>query len=147
MVVLYPWEHPVEFAFMLAIFLASLLVLNFLVFKPTLKILMEREKQLAGMEKEAKYFEELYENKLTKYNDLMDEARKLAKLAREDILKHARQEVDEIMAEARDLADKKVSEAKNLIHKEYLKARSDVNEISKTLAGQIVGKITEKKVA
>ena len=138
------WDH---FGALAVIFLASLLVLNHFVFKPTLLILKERDNRMNGMTKEAKYFAEQYEEKLNAYNQLMTEARQLARQKREEILKVAEQEQREILGEARKIAEASVSQAKTEISIQTKEAKLQLRKNAELISGNIVEKVLKRKVA
>lgn len=129
------------------VFISTILVLNTLVFKPTLKILAERRKRTEGSDKEVKHFSESTQVKLKEYEALMMEARTVARGARDEILKQADLQQKEIVNAARAQADKSMSVAKTQIQKETETARSELKTIATELAQSIKNKIVERKVA
>ena len=111
------------------IFIVSLMILHNFVFKPTLKILAEREKRTKGLDKDANYFKEQSIQKLEEYNRLMADAVKLGRDMREKILKEAAQEKNELITKARVEAEKHVTILRAEIAGEATAANN-------TLAGQ-----------
>ena len=132
---------------MWGIFFASFLVLHFLVFKPTLKILAVRAKGTVGMQKDAVYFTEQAEIKLKEYEALMTEARQVARENRDATLKKAQTEQKQIIGQAREEAERTISSAKGEISKQSREARAGLKTESESLAAQMVAKLMERKVA
>lgn len=129
------------------IFITSLLVLNHLVFKPTLKILNERHKRTVGFEKDAKYYSEQSAIKLKEYESLMADARNLAREARENILKSATGHQREIISEARNIAENELALIKKQISEETRIAREKLSQESESLATEIASQLIQRKVA
>lgn len=139
--------HFNQFLVSLTIFLASLAVLNFLVFKPTLEILREREKRLSGMTKEAKLFEAKTHQKLDAYNKLMDEARLVARHAREEILRTAEAQQKEVVNQARSVSEAMINSAKQAMTAQTNEARFKLRQTAQELAKGMVDRILKRKVA
>lgn len=139
--------HLNQFLFSLLIFLSSLAVLNFFVFKPTLEILREREKRLSGMTKEAKIFEAKTHQKFEAYNKLMDEARLVARRAREDILRTAETQQKEVINQARSVSEGVISSAKQSMTAQTNEARFKLRQTAQELAKNMVDRILKRKAA
>lgn len=132
---------------MFIFFLASLFVLNVFVFKPTLKILNERENRLQGMEKEARRLEAECQEKLALYTSAMDKAKQEARHIRDDILKVANEEQKAVITQARDRAEKMIGEAKDVLVNETNQARSELKQSAEKLSSEMAEKILKRKVA
>lgn len=129
---------------MLLIFLVNYFVLSTLVFKPTLKILNERYKKLGGMTKEADYFTSEFQKKYDEYQGLMEEARHIARHAREEILKGAEQEKQEILGNARKYAEERLNKARADLASNVDQARGDLKSQAQVISDQIVSKVLGK---
>lgn len=140
-------ELAIQISIMLLIFLVNLFAMATLVFKPTLRILKERHKRFSGMRKEAEYFIEQFETKLGEYNGLMEEAKHIARLAREDILKKAEAEKQEILTVARKAAEAQITEARKQLNSDVENARANLKHNVEELSSQMVAKILGKKAA
>lgn len=134
-------------AFMFGLFLATLLVLNVYVFKPTLAILKEREHRLKGMAQEAEFFLRQHDFKCEAYKNLMGEARVLARQKREEILKLAEIEQREILTEATHAADVFIQDAKSNISQQTKEASLKLKTSAESLADNMVGKLLKRQVA
>lgn len=132
---------------MWVIFIASYFVLNTLVFKPTLKIIAERERLTKGKTKEIEFFKQDSEIKFKEYEALMAEARSLAKISRDEILRAAEAEQKEILGQARSEAESTMEEVKAQIASEIISAREGLKSKTDQLAEEMVKKLTERKVA
>lgn len=132
---------------MLVIFLLNFVVLSNLVFKPTLKILAARNKKFAGLNQEAKKLEERVNSKWNEYEGLLEEARHVARMAREDILKQAEAEKQIIVTKARDGAETQLTSARQDIVQQTTAARMDLKTKIQDLSKDIVAKILGQKAA
>ena len=141
------WALLTQIGVMLVIFLFNLLVLRALVFKPTLKILFERRKRFEGLNAESKALQERVALQLAKYEGLMEEARHMARKAREEILLSAEKERQAVLNDARQTIEKQLASARADLVREVEKARQDLQKTSADLAGQIVAKVLNKKAA
>lgn len=139
--------NPGHFAFMFGLFLATLLVLNVYIFKPTLAILKEREHRLKGMAQEAEFFLKQHEHKCEAYKNLMGEAKILARQKREEILKLAEIEQREILTEATHAAETFIQDAKANISKQTKEASLHLKTSAESLANGMVEKLLKRQVA
>ena len=129
------------------IFMLSVFTLNTLVFKPTLQILEARHSKTVGLDKEVAYFKEQTEVKFKEYEVLMNEARNLARISRDEILKAADNEQSEIIKIARDESESTLNKIKDKIDAEYKTAQSGLKSDAVKLSEEIVEKLLERKVA
>lgn len=132
---------------MMVIFLASFLVLDYLVFKPTQLILKERKRRSTGLSKDAHHYQEKANQKLKEYEGLMNDARSKARRARDEMLKSAQAEKRDILAGARAEAEKYLSTVKAEIARESQAALFKLRGESQALAGQMVETLLKRKVA
>ncbi len=136
-----------QIGIMLVIFLLNFVVLANLVFKPTLKILAARDKKFSGLNQEAKKLEERVNRKWNEYEGLLEEARHVARMAREDILKQAEVEKQSIITKARDDAETQLTAARQDIGQQTTVARQDLKTKIQDLSKDIVAKILGQKAA
>jgi F-type H+-transporting ATPase subunit b len=129
---------------MWVIFMVAAVMLNALIFKPTLKIIKQRQKLTVGMDKDVNYFQNQTQIKLEEYEALMQEAKKLARTAREDILKTAESEQKEIVGQARKEADGHLAGIRTTIQQESEQAKATLVQGADVLADSIVDKLVKK---
>lgn len=139
--------HPEQILIMFVVFMASVAVLNVLVFRPTVALLAERERRLSGLSTQAKSLEEQCSRKLDTYNKQMEEARAAARTAREDVLKTAEAEQKHLIVKARTNAEAAVSSAKQAIGAEAAESRMKLKQHAQELSKAMVEKILKRKVA
>jgi len=136
-----------QIGIMLVVFLVNFFILSNLVFKPTLKILALRHKRWSGLNEETKTLEERLTVKISEYHSLLEEARHVARMAREDILKQAEKEKQDILKKARADSEKQIALARQTIASDTASARQQLKTNAQDLAREIVTKILGKKAA
>lgn len=129
------------------IFIASVFILNTLVFKPTLRILSKRKQMTVGLKKDVGYFQDQTSIKLKEYESLMGETRKMAQAAREKVVKAADAEQREILEAAKAEAERYLDGVKTTIKRESEDALKTLREDSKNLAQEIVDKLFDRRAA
>lgn len=132
---------------MWVIYVTSLIVLNFLVFQPTLKLFQKRKDLTVGLDQETENFKTQTLVQVNEYEMLFAEAKKVAKTAREAILKSAEAEQKEIISLARQKVDGQILTIKDQIKKESSVALSQLREESKQIAGIILDKLMDRRAA
>ena len=123
------------------IFMAVFVCLNQLVFKPTLEILEKRRNQGEGLEEKSKALNEENQQKLVSYQTQITEARYAAGLAREAILKSARDEERRMVEAARQVAEARLKELRFVIEKEKQEAMGQLKKDVTTLSAEMVKRI------
>ncbi len=123
------------------IFMSSLIVLNYLVFKPSLRILKERDQRTVGMAKDAQYFNQQTQIKAKEYEAIITEARNNARKERDEILKVAAVKQKQIISAARDEAEKHLKGVKTEIAGESAQARLTIRGQAQNLSDEIVRKL------
>lgn len=139
--------HLDQIIVMFFVFFASITVLNLLVFKPTLKILQERDHHLVGLEKKAHNLESQYTEKFAAYTRLMDEAKVKARQARDAILKTAETEQKQVLAAARTESESLIVSAKHDLSLQTQEARLKLRAYSQDLAKNMVASVLKRKAA
>ncbi|HWP93617.1 MAG TPA: ATP synthase F0 subunit B [Thermodesulfobacteriota bacterium] len=128
----------------MVIFLASIFILNSLLFKPLLGLVDKREQLTTGTIEEAKKLEEKVGQIIEEYNSKLNEARaraleernetrRQAQVLHEEMIKKAREEAQALLEEAKHKLELETSEIKG-------KIRSDVETIARDMASRILGK-------
>lgn len=132
---------------MFILFVLSLIVLNRLIFKPTIGILEERDKQTVGLERQIARFEEHARIKRQEYEALLADAHALARNGRDEILKAADTQQKEIIDEARQEAEKYLEQVQREIAEQTGVAQSRLKEKARELAREISKRLLEKTAA
>lgn len=123
------------------IFISILVVLNTLVFKPTLALLAERRKHSVDLHKKAETLQQKAEAQLKDYEVLMGQARVAARAARETVLKTAESEQKQVIAKAREQAEQTLSGVKAQISEQSAMAGRQLSVMARDLAKQLVQKL------
>ena len=139
--------HLDQIIVMFFVFLASITVLNLLVFQPTLKILHERDNHLSGLEKKARDLEAQYTEKFAAYSKLIEDARMQARQARDAILKTAELEQKQVLTSARRNAEVLLASARQELSLQTQEARLKLRQYSQDLAKNMVEKVLKRKAA
>lgn len=128
----------------IVIFIASIFILNALVFRPFIRLIDRREKLTKGAIEEARELEEKVKEIIEEYDAKLGEARAQAQEERSKILREAETASEGIIAKARQEAAGVIEEAKTKLEadtgriKEKLKG--DVELLAKDIASKILGK-------
>lgn len=130
-----------------AIFMAVVVCLHSLVFKPTLAILDARKSGTSGRKNEVIHLIDQNRSDLALFEQKMTEARLKAAHAREAIIKMARSEESQIISKARSENDTILEELRSTIAGERAEALMALKQHAQILARQMVDKILERKVA
>lgn len=128
-------------------FILSVVTLNGLVFKPTLRILAARRRKTGGLQQEVESFKEQTAVKMKEYEALMAEARTLARSGREEILREAEAQQAAILKQARAQAEAVMAKMQAEIATEALAAKEKLRQGASSLAVTIAEKLLERKVA
>lgn len=139
--------NPQQIVIMFFVFLASVITLNVLVFRPTAELLKEREKRLSGLSKEAKALEIRTQSKLDDYTKKMDAARAAARQVRDSLIKTAETEQKAIISKARDESEKLILSAKSNIAQQSSESRLQLRQYAQELSKTMIDKIIKRKVA
>ena len=122
-------------------FLAVLIVLSRFIFKPTLKVLEERENRMGGDRRQAKDLVEKTEAQIKEYEEKIYQAKSKAKDIKSKIIKEALTKEREILGQAREESSKIITAARNKMLEESKDILRDLQKDSKELASQMAQKI------
>ncbi len=134
------------FFFQVVNFLIIIAVLNWLLVKPTLKILEERRVRVEGSEEEAKRLKAETEGKIQDYERGLAEARINAGREKEKIRMEGLERENEIIKTAREQARKTVEDMKVKIEKEAQDASTVMKQEIKSLSADIAAKVLGRKI-
>lgn len=125
-------------------FLIALVGLHFIIFKPMLAMLAERERNIGGFRKEAELLQEEVATKLEELEGRLAEARVQAAAERGRLRVQATAAEQEIIGAARTKAEAILAEARERIAGERAAAAEQLEaqavELSRTIAGGVLGR-------
>lgn len=128
------------------VFMAVLYSLNRFVFKPTFKLLDQREGNTEGLKQKALKAADETKKGIWTYEQALAETRLYGATEREETLKQARIREREIIDAARVVCEKKIAELRGEINKEKEGATLQLHSLVRGLADHIFNKVLEKKI-
>lgn len=128
-------------------FFALYFVLNALLYKPVLKILEEREKNIAGRKKEALELEAGLQKRMADYEKRLKDAKAKAQEERHRIRQQGIDKEREILENARRDSQDSLAQAKAKLEQDVKVALISLKQESKIISKDIAGKILERKAA
>ncbi len=130
----------------MANFLVLILMLNFLLFKPVLKIIEERNKKIEESREGIKSLDETIERKMAQYEERIRQARAEAALQRDAVTEEGTEQSKVIIGKVRDDLSKKLEDFKAQLQKETDAARGSLREQTRTIAAEISEKVLGRGV-
>ncbi|TFG92489.1 MAG: hypothetical protein E4H15_03600 [Syntrophobacterales bacterium] len=130
----------------MANFLALILILNFLLFRPVLKIIEKRNKKIEESREEVSSLDETIERKMAQYEERIRQARVEAALQRDAVKDEGTEQGKEIIGTVRDEISKKLEGFKALLQKETDEARDSLRAQIRTIAAEISEKVLGRGV-
>jgi len=127
-------------------FLILIAVLNWLLVKPTLRILEERRVRVEGSEEEAKRLTAETDQNIQEYERNLTEARVNAGREKERIRMEGIERENEIIRTAREQSRKTVEDMKQKIGKEAGEASAVMKHEVKALSAQIAEKVLGRSI-
>ncbi len=128
----------------IVIFVATIFILNSLLFKPLLQLVERREKLTTGRIKEAKELEGKVKQIMKEYKTKLDEVRARALEERNEIRRGAQAAAQEMIGKAREEAQALLEEAKARLELEAKEIRAkikpDIEVLAREVASQILGR-------
>jgi F-type H+-transporting ATPase subunit b len=135
---------PILIGLQLIPFLIALVGLHFIIFKPMLKYLEEREQSVARDRSAATGLQEQVQQKVAALEDKLTVARAEANAERVRLREQIREEEQTILERARERADVMVSEARTEIAAEREAAsrtlRAETEALSQAIAKSVLGR-------
>jgi F-type H+-transporting ATPase subunit b len=138
--------NPVLIAIQLVPFLVVLVGLHFIIFKPMLQILREREKRIVHDRREAEAMQDDVHQKMDELEGRLADARAQANAERRQLREEIRERSEEILGEAREEADRIVDQARAEIGREREAAQRTLAEESETLAREVATSVIGRTV-
>lgn len=138
--------NPILIALQVIPFLVVLVGLHFIIFKPMLRLLADREKAIVQDRKDAEKLEGEVQQKMDELEERLAQAKAAANADRRERREEIRQREEEILAEARAEADQMVDQARAEIEREAEAARRTLREESETLARDVATSVLGRAV-
>jgi F-type H+-transporting ATPase subunit b len=125
-------------------FLIALVGLHYIILKPMLAMLAERERNISGFQKEAELLQEEVASKVTELEGRLTEARADAAVERSRLRAEAQAAEQEILAAARGRTEVLLADARAEIAAAHAAAAAQLEaqavELSKSIANRILGR-------
>ncbi len=130
----------------LIIFIATIFILNSLLFKPLIGVVEKREKLTTGRIKEAKELEEKVEQIMKEYRAKLDEIRAKAMEERNEIRREAQAAAEDLIGRTHKEAQALLEEARSRLNLETQDIRERIKPEIEVLAREIVLQVLGRKV-
>jgi|SRR5262245_37533105 len=132
--------------FQLGVFLTVLFALNFLLFKPLLKVMDKRKAATEGVKEEVARLRQEADLKLREYEDKINQAKLQGAAGKEKIKKTGEDEASRIIAKARKDSDTHLKEVQSALAKEASEARLMLRKSVEQLGKEMAERVLEKKL-
>lgn len=129
------------------LFLALLILLNVLVFKPILAVMNERQRRIDEGAEAQRKAQKTVEEGLTAYKTALVEARRKAQSRRQEILKESEMDCNKEIASSKEKAMALVQAAATDIDQQVAQAKSVLKENTQDLAKQIVSSVLSRSAS
>ncbi len=130
----------------MVLFLALIVVLNVLLYKPILSIIDRRKKQLEESENEIKLFNESVEKRVAEYEEKLKQAKLKASEQKKEIIQEGVNQAKNIVDVVRNEIPAIAREFQQKMNKEIEKAKAILDGRSKDLSLEIAQKILGRPV-
>lgn len=130
----------------MANFLVLILILNFLLYRPVLKIIDKRNQKIEESQEKVRSLDETIERKMDEYEAKIRQARAEAALQRDSIKDEGTEQGKEIIGQVREEISKKLGEFKVQLQKETDEARESLREQTRMIANEISEKVLGRGV-
>ncbi|MBW2674292.1 MAG: ATP synthase F0 subunit B [Deltaproteobacteria bacterium] len=130
----------------MANFLVLIVILNFLLFRPVLRIIAERNKKIEESQEEVTSLDETIERKMAQYEEKIRQARAEAAIQRDAVKEEGTEQGKEIIGTVRDEISKKLEGFKTQLQKETDAARVSLREQTEMIAAEISEKVLGRGV-
>jgi F-type H+-transporting ATPase subunit b len=128
-------------------FLLTLVALNFLIFKPMLRYLDERDGASSGAEDEAKKIDSEIKANLEELDSTILSAQQEASAQRSTARDNLMRQYNEVVHQSRKEAEKELKEAAAEINAQQSAARQEIKAHAKDIATQIAGQALGRDIA
>lgn len=128
-------------------FLVLMFVLNKILYKPILKIIAERDKQVSEGKQQVKELAEKGAGMVALYNDKLQTARVEAMTAKAAARKQSVEQVNAIIEEARKNAEQAILQVRQQVGEEIAAAKRELEPELASMANTIAEQVLGRKVA
>lgn len=128
-------------------FLVLMFVLNKILYKPILKIIAERDKQVSEGKQQVKELAEKGAGMVALYNDKLQAARVEAMTAKAAARKQSVEQVNAIIEEARKNAEQAILQVRQQVGEEIAAAKRELEPELASMANTIAEQVLGRKVA
>ena len=125
----------------MANFLLLIFILNFLLYKPVLKIIEKRNKKIEKSNEEVISLNETVERNIAEYEEKIRQAKADAAAQRDEIKEEGTEQGKMITGKVRDEISKKIGDFKADMEKEVDEARGALRDQTRKIAGDISEKV------
>lgn len=129
------------------LFLYTFLVLNFLVFRPVMRILQRRRELTIGAEQEAEVLNDKTEALIAEHTQKMQEARSKGIALKEKNKKEGETEANALLATSREELEKSLHQARQEIASESKEAQLALRKYSREMGEELAEKLLGRKVS
>lgn len=136
----------ITFFYQMAIFLALIFLLNVLLYKPILKIIDRRKKQLEELENEIKLFNDSVDKKASEYEEKLKQAKANASELKKEIIQEGNEQAKKIVDAVRGEIPALTQQFQQKIAKEITAAQKILDGQSKKLSVDIAQKVLGRSV-
>ena len=130
----------------MAIFIALIFILNYLLYKPILSIIERRKKQLNELENEINLFKESVDKKAAEYDEKLNKAKTSAADLKKDIISEGNQQAKSIVEAVRSEIPLMTQEFQKKMDIELQSARQILSGQSRKLSLEIAEKVLGRRV-
>jgi len=129
------------------LFLVLWFLLNKLLFRPYLRLLEERERRTEGVKHETATLEDEGERLRAQYEERIAQAEQAGSMAKEGILREAREQRQEVLDQAREEAARTLEEVRQEVLAQIQKERELAASEGAAIAQEMANKILGRRVA
>lgn len=130
----------------MAIFIALVFILNYLLYKPILSIIDRRKKQLEEAENEIKLFKDSVDKKAAEYDEKLNKAKTGASELKKEIIGEGAAQAKSIIDAVRNEIPLMAQESQKKMDQEMQVARQILNTQSRKLSLEIAEKVLGRRV-
>lgn len=141
------FPDPLWLLVLILIFLALVVPLDRLLFRPMMKALDERRVRIEGARERAEVVADQADEVLGRYQRAVEAARREAEASRREVLDRARREQTQVMTQAREEAEAQRAQARGQVADALEAARGQLRDESHELAREIASRLLGRSVA
>ncbi len=139
--------NPVHLALQMAIFLVTLFGLNFLVFRPVLRLIEKRKSLTEGYRLEAEGLSQKTEGLIDQYENKMKAAREDGLGAKAQLTKSGELKAGEILQASRQAVEASLEQHRHELQGEAKEAQLALRKYTRDLSEEMAQKILGRKVS